>query len=74
MCTPFPTIMPVNRTRMDPAKWNALYQCALKHFLSTLQLYRIQLKEGRHILHDPPDSAASLQLQETVELMNECGC
>ena len=67
MCTPFSTLMNLNKHNMDPAKWDALYQWALRHILFCLELYRIQLRAGRHVLHEHPNSASSWHLPELLQ-------
>lgn len=71
MCTPFSALMQLNKDRMNIDKWNAMYAWALQHLRFTIQLYKLQLKAGRHILHEHPTNATSWHLPEMLEFMAE---
>lgn len=42
---------------------------ALQHLLSTIELYRMQLKANRRILHEHPNGTTNWYLPETLEPM-----
>lgn len=59
----------LNRERMGEAKRNAMWQYGLKHLLSTLELYEIQLEQGGYMLHGHPQSATNWHVPELEEFM-----
>eukprot|EP00973_Karenia_brevis_P070567 9809664-Karenia_brevis.AAC.1 len=50
-------------------KWNQ----AIVHLNFCMQLYKIQINAGRHILHEHPLSATSWQLPSVEEVMRQYG-
>ena len=59
MCTAFSILQGLNRSKMDPIKWEALWNKGVRHMLFAIKLYRIQHDAGRFFLHEHPASASS---------------
>eukprot|EP00973_Karenia_brevis_P078885 10948026-Karenia_brevis.AAC.1 len=72
-CTYFSQLMRINWARMDPEtawqRWNE----AVNHLNFCLQLYRLQMKEGRYFLHEHPLTATSWQLPTLKEILGKHG-
>ena len=65
---------PGTKQEEDGAKrWRAAYAYGLSHLLFSLELYAIQIKEGRYMLHEHPLSASSWRVPEVVEFMTMHG-
>ena len=71
MCTAFSILQGLNRSRMDPIKWEAMWNKGVRHMLFAIKLYRIQHDAGRFFLHEHPASASSWRLPEMQSLMDD---
>jgi hypothetical protein len=63
MCTAFSILQGLNKTKMEPAKWNAMWDKGVRHMLFAIKLYRLQADAGRFFLHEHPSSASSWKIQ-----------
>ena len=73
MCTAFSILQGLNKARMDPAKWELLWNKGVRHMLFAIKLYRIQAEAGRYFIHEHPSSASSWKLPEMQALMSDLG-
>ena len=64
MCTAFSILQGLNKAKMEPAKWNALWDKGVRHMLFAIKLYRLQADAGRFFLHEHPSSASSWKFQK----------
>ena len=71
MCTAFSVLQGLNKWRMKPEKWEALWEKGVRHMRFAIKLYKLQAENGRFFIHEHPNSASSWKLPEMVELM-EC--
>ena len=69
MCTIFSAIQALNKKKMGSKRWRAAYAYGLSHLLFALELYAVQIKAGRYMLHEHPLSASSWRVPEVVEFM-----
>lgn len=63
----------IKYSRMDPAEVNQRVEYGRKHLCFCAQLYKIQPVNGRHFLHEHPETAASWQEGCIKRLMAEQG-
>ena len=73
ICTAFSILQGLNRAKMDPIKWEALWNKGVTHGLFAIKLYRIQSEAGRSLLHEHPASASSWRIPEMQSLMTDLG-
>ena len=66
MCTAFLILQGLSEARMDPNKWEALWNKGVRHMLFAIKLYRNQCDAGRFFLHEHPASASSWKLPEMM--------
>ena len=59
--------------KMDPVKWEALWNKGVGHMLFAIKLYRIQSEAGRFFLHEHPASASRWRIPEMQFLMTDLG-
>ena len=71
MCTAFSILQGLNKAKMEPAKWNALWDKGVRHMLFAIKLYRLQADAGWLFLHEHPSSASSWQIPEMIALMRD---
>ena len=69
MCTAFSILQGLNKARMDPDKYEAMWNKGVRHMIFAVKLFRIQAESGRFFLHEHPASASSWKLPEMVALM-----
>ena len=68
-CSPFSTWMAINGPKMDPERRRRELEEGRAHLRCMVALYRLQLKEGRHFLHEHPQGAASWKEQCMLDLL-----
>ena len=69
-CTAFSLLNEgLNYKKMDPVRVAAMRKEGRKHLHFMISLYRIQLEEGRHFLHEHPASASSWRDKELLNLL-----
>ena len=73
MCTAFSILQGLNRAKMDPVKWENMWNKGVRHMQFAVKLYRIQHEAGRFFLHEHPASASSWKLPEMQSLMTDLG-
>ena len=61
----------LNKARMDPEKYEAMWNKGVRHMIFAIKLYRIQSESGRFFLHEHPASASSWKLPEMQALMSD---
>ena len=66
MCRAFSCLQGLNRSKMSPEKWKALWEHGLSHLLFMCEIYKIQADSGKFILHEHPASASSWKIPEIV--------
>ncbi len=59
MCTAFCQLQCINFKRMDPERVRKILTRARMHLAFCCKLYRLQLSEGRHFIHEHPATATS---------------
>ena len=59
MCTAFCHLQNINFKRMDPERVRKILTRARLHLAFCCELYRIQVAEGRHFIHEHPALATS---------------
>ena len=69
-CRAFSVLFSSNISRMKPEQVKAIIKEGITHLLFCIRLYWIQLKAGRHFLHEHPWGAWSWKLPEVQELLN----
>ena len=69
MCTVFSALMNLNKDRMGPAKWEAMWAWGMRHLLFAIECYELQISLGGYILHEHPQSATSWHVPEMVEFV-----
>ena len=69
MCTAVPTLQCLNKNRLGPTNWAAIWECGAKHRPFMLELCDMQLTAGRYILHGHPLGASSWHLPEMAAYM-----
>ena len=72
-CTFFSVLMRWNWDRMDPVDAKAKWQEALLHMELAIELYNLQMDEGRLFLHEHPRDACSWELPSMKKLMKRPG-
>ena len=70
MCTAFSIIQNLNRKRMGEKRWKEMIAYGTRHLLFVIELYELQLRAGRYILHEHPLSASSWHLPELTDFMH----
>ena len=73
MCTALNAIQGLNRWRMAPGKWDALWEKGIRHMRFAVKFYRLQAEAGRFFLHEHPNSASRWKLREVMTLMSDLG-
>ena len=68
-CTAFSQLFSSNISRMDPARVHEKMQEALIHLKFCIELYIIQLQNGRYFLHEHPWGAWSWRVPELERLL-----
>ena len=63
----------LNKAKMSPEKWDALWEKGMRHLLLAIQLYRIQSDTGRYFLNEHQSSANSWKVPEMRSLMADLG-
>ena len=75
-CTVFSRLQTLNVNKQSP-EWRAEYEIrkeqAIRHVQFCIKLYRLQLAEGRYLLHEHPAYASSWKLDSMEELAREQG-
>ena len=69
MCTYFSKLMKMNWARMNPAEAKRKWNLAVSHIIFCVELYRLQMAEGRLFLHEHPDGASSWDLKVMRDLL-----
>ena len=70
-CTAFRALQALNKSSMDPAKWDARCETGIRHLRCEIKIYRLQVGQGRWLLHEHPSSASSRKLPAIQTLI--CG-
>ncbi len=73
MCTAFSILQGLNKARMDPVKWDLMWNKGVRHMLFAIKLYRIQAEAGRFFIHEHPASASNWKLPEMQALIDDGG-
>ena len=63
----------LNHPRMEKAVVGERLRAARVHLKYVIGLYKVQLKLGRHFLHEHPAAAASWDTPEMKELLSQSG-
>ena len=63
MCAAFSILQGLNKARMDPIKFDLMWNKGTRHVLFATKLYRIQAEASRFFIHEHPASASSWKLQ-----------
>ena len=59
MCTAFSVLQGLNKWRIKPEKWEALWEKGVRHMRSAIKLYKHQAENGRFFIHEHPNIASS---------------
>ena len=59
MCTAFSAWQHINRKKRDPSVVSREYVRAMVHIRFCMELYKLQMDDGRYFLHEHPASATS---------------
>ena len=75
-CTMFSNLQELNKyVHRDNPEWLARFEeekrKASRHIEFCIQLYRYQLRQGRHFIHEHPWGASSWKMDSVVELMRD---
>ena len=73
MCTALSILQGLNRARMDPGKWETMWNKGMGYMLFATKLYPIQRDDGRFFLHEHLASASSWRLPEMQSLTSDLG-
>ena len=70
-CTPFSQLQGLNKAKRDKDKATIRkeWQEGRRHTQICLELYRIQLKAGRHYIHEHPRGSAAWRLPEVRQFI-----
>ena len=60
----------MSHRKMDPSVVEKLRREAVRHLRFVIGLYRIQLSNGRHFLHEHPETATSWSDPATLDLLS----
>ena len=72
-CTMFSTLQNMSKANRDEEEFNLKMEIAKKHIQFCLELYGMQLKGGRHFLHEHPKNATSWKMMEVQEFAKTPG-
>ena len=72
-CTMFSTLQNMNKANRNEEEFNLRMEVAKKHIRFCLELYGMQLKGGRHFLHEHPKNATSWTMMEVQEFAKTPG-
>ena len=73
MCKAFSALMNLNRERMGEDTYRKLVEHGMRHLLFCIELYNIQVSNGRLFLHEHPETAWSWKVSEVVALSQQEG-
>ena len=72
-CRAFNSLFRTNISRMDPKQVSAIIDEGKRHIEFCLELYQLQMNEGRLFLHEHPLSASSWKLPGVISLLQRTG-
>eukprot|EP00973_Karenia_brevis_P012646 1715871-Karenia_brevis.AAC.1 len=72
-CEAFSKLQGLSKNRVDPKKRELQLEMGKKHVETCMDLYKIQMKEGRYFLHEHPAHAESWYLEATEKVKNMPG-
>ena len=68
-CTAFSPLQEISRAKRDPKKMLKDLEMAKKHVKFCVELYKMQIRDKRHFVHEHPTKSKALQKDEIKELM-----
>ena len=69
-CTAFSMLQGLNFKKMAPERVKAILNEGRRHLHFVISLYKLQLDEGRHFLHEHPQGASSWKDVQMLKLLN----
>ena len=61
MCTAFRVLQGLNKRRVTPENWEALWEKGVHHMMFATKLYTLQADNGRVFIHENPDEPTALK-------------
>ena len=68
-CTAFSPLQEISRAKRDPKKMLKELDMAKKHVKFCVELYKMQIRDKRHFVHEHPTKSKAWQMDEIKELM-----
>ena len=68
-CTAFSPLQEISRAKRDPKEMEKQLRRAKAHVRFCLEIYRIQLEEQRHFVHEHPERSRAWQMPEVIEFL-----
>ena len=68
-CTAFSPLQEISRAKRDPQKMKRQLDAAREHVRFCAEIYRYQLSQRRHFVHEHPEKSTAWKMKEIVELM-----
>ncbi len=68
-CTMFCSLQDLNKGKRDEEEFQRKLEVAKKHVRFCLELYQLQVDEGRFFLHEHPNSSTSWSMPEVIKMI-----